>query len=617
MIETGYTLYKKHIIIGIVILGCLIYIIRLFQIQVINTSYQLSAENNSRRHITQYPARGLIYDRDKKLLVFNEAAYDLIVIPQQVSAFDTIGLSKLVEVQPEFIKSQIEKAKKYSRYKPSVLVSQISAIAYAKLQEKLYKYPGFSVQTRTLRKYPEKVAAHVLGYVGEVNDNIIKNDIYYKSGDYVGISGIEKAYEKKLRGNKGIKIYLVDVHNRIQGSYKDGKYDSLPRVGKNIITTIDFELQKYGELLMQNKKGSIVVIEPATGEILALVTSPTYNPNLLVGRVRSKNFVLLKQDQLKPLFNRALMAQYPPGSTFKLINALIGLQEEVITLNSTFTCVGGYHVGRFTLGCHHNGSIGFLYSIQSSCNAYYCNVYRRILDNKKYANISEAYTNWRNHLLSFGIGRKLDSDLSLEGKGFVPTSDYFDRFYGKGRWKSLMLISMSIGQGELGLTPFQMANMTAIIANRGYYYIPHIVKEIEGGDQIDSRFLQKHYTTVDQHYYEPVVDGMELVVKAGTGTGARVKGIDICGKTGTAENPHGDNHSIFTAFAPKYNPRIAVSVYVENAGYGSTYAAPIASLIIEKYLNDSISRPFVEQRIINADLFEQEKIKIAYNKKNR
>jgi penicillin-binding protein 2 len=593
---------RKYVVGGIVILITIIFIIQLFLLQVVDTAYKISADNNVFRYVTEYPGRGLIKDRNGKLLVYNEVAYDLEVVPNFMRAFDTLEFCRILDISKEKLVEGIQKAKMYSKYKPSVVVKQISSKKYAILQETLYKFPGFAVRTRTLRKYPEPIAAHVLGYVGEVNDKIIANDPYYKSGDYIGISGIERSYEKEVRGKKGVKIYLVDVHNSIKGSYKDGAFDTASVVGANITTTLDAELQSYGEKLMLNKIGSIVAIEPATGEILALITSPTYNSNLLVGQERTKNYQMLENDKLKPLFNRALMARYPPGSTFKLINALVGLQEGIITTNSAFSCNGGYHVGSFTVGCHHGGSIDFLHSIQGSCNSYYCNVFQRILDDKKYGKVSVAYNNWRKHLASFGIGRKLDIDLSSELSSFVPTVEYYDKIYGKDRWKSLWIISMAIGQGELGITPIHIANLTATIANRGYYITPHIIKSIEGKKSINKKYLEKHYTTIDKKHFEPVVDGMELVITSGTATRARLNGVSICGKTGTAENPHGTDHSIFVAFAPKHNPKIAIAVYIENGGFGSTWAAPIASLMIEKYLTDTISRPLMEQKMIEANL---------------
>lgn len=593
---------RQIIIIVVFLIIGIIFISRLFYMQVIDTSYTISAENNSRRVVTKFPARGLIFDRNNKLLVYNEAAYDLMVVPRRLKDFDTLKLCKILDIDKKHVKKGLVKAKNYSSYLPSIFLKQISSQQYAILQELLYQFPGFFVQTRTLRNYPERTAAHILGYVGEVNNRIIKKYSYYKSGDYIGIKGIENSYEKQLRGEKGKEILLVDVHNRAVGSYKNGEYDTSAIAGYNLITTLDAKLQKYGEKLMQNKRGSIVAIEPATGEILSILSTPNYDPNLLVGRVRTKNYRKLLKDTLNPLFNRALMAKYPPGSTFKLVNALIGLQEGVITTNSVFSCNHGYRVGNFHLGCHHGGGINFKFSIQGSCNAYYCNVFRKILDNKKYKNTTGGYNAWRKHVLSFGLGQRLDSDLPRALKGFVPEDRYFNRYYGKNRWTSLMLVSMSIGQGELGVTPFQMANMTAIIANKGFYYTPHIVKKIINRHKELKPEVKKYNTTIDTKYFPPVIEGMEAVVTGGTATSAHLKGLTICGKTGTAENPHGKDHSIFVAFAPKDNPKIAIAVYVENGGYGSIWAAPIASLMIEKYLNDTISRPFLEQKMFKGNL---------------
>lgn len=593
---------RRFVVGGVFLLLGLLFLIRLFFLQVIDSSYRLSADNNVFRYVTQYPARGLIFDRNGELLVYNEVAYDLMAVPIMVESFDTLELCDILDVDVATLRKGLDEAKAYSVYKPSVIVKQISARKYAFLQEKLFKFPGFYVQTRTLRRYPEKIAAHLLGYVGEVDQRMIEKDRYYRSGDYVGISGIEKSYEAYLRGKKGVNIYLVDVHNRIKGSYKEGRFDTAAVVGSNIVTTLDADLQAYGERLMKNKVGSIVAIEPATGEILCLVTSPAYDPNLLVGRVRAANYRMLMNDSLNPLFNRAIMAKYPPGSTFKLVNALVGLQEKVITTNSVFSCAGGYHVGSFTVGCHHGGSIDFIRSISGSCNAYYCNVYQRILDDRKYGSVGVAYENWRKHLASFGVGVYLGTDLTTELRGNVPPREHFDKIYGKDKWKSLWVISMAIGQGELGVTPIQLANVTSAIANRGYYYIPHAVKEIKGDGVIDPRFREKRYTSVDTAYFRPVIEGMELVVKSGTAASAYIPSVAICGKTGTAENPHGEDHSIFTSFAPKDQPRIVVTVYVENAGFGSTYAAPIASLMIEKYLTDSVTRPWLEERIVQTNL---------------
>lgn len=598
---------RKYIIGGIFSLLILIFIGRLFFIQVIDQSYKLSASNNVLRYVTQYPSRGLVYDRNNKLLVYNEAAYDLMVIPNQVETFDTIQLCELLHLSVVQVEIRLKKAKAYSRYKSSVFHKQITAKDFAPLQEKLYMYKGFFAQTRTLRNYPEQSAAHILGYVGEVSGKKAENDSYYKSGDYIGRRGIEKSYEEILRGKKGVEIFMVDVHNRIKGRYKSGKYDTATVHGGNITLTIDNELQKYGEKLLQNKIGSVVALDPSTGEILALISAPSYDPSLLVGRERSIFYETLQNDTLKPLINRALMARYPPGSTFKTVNALIGLQEGIIKPWTSFPCFLGYTVGRYHMGCHNHPLIkSVASSIQHSCNAYYANVYRKLLDDEKYGGIESSFEVWRNHVLSFGFGKKLGVDLPSEVNGYVPTMSFYNRIYGEGRLKSLNIVSNSIGQGELLMTPIQMANMTAIICNSGYYYTPHIIKQLpKSFKEKQLPYLVKRYVDIDSVHYREILEGMYLAVNSdegGTARIARMKDIDVCGKTGTAENPHGKDHSIFVAFAPKDNPKIALSVYIENGGYGATWAAPIASLIIEKYLTDSISRVWLENYILNGNL---------------
>jgi len=602
---------RKNIIRFLIILVGLIYIIRLFILQVVDSSYKLTASNNVLRYETQYPARGLIYDRNGNLIVYNEATYDIMVNPLQLAPFDTSEFCSILEITKEYIDENIKLARAYSLYKPSIFLKQVSSLAYAQLQEVMFKFPGFFVQPRTLRKYTYQSASHVIGYVGEVNDKIIENNSYYIQGDYIGVSGLEQSYEEYLRGKKGVNIYMVDVHNRIKGSFNSGKFDVKAEVGANIISTIDINLQKYGEKLMQNKIGSIVAIEPSTGEILTLVSSPGYNPELLVGRSRADNYYKLNVDSLKPLFNRATMAQYPPGSTFKIINALIGQEEGVTYPYTTYGCQGAYYAGNFRLGCHiHKSPLNLEQSIQISCNTYYCNVFRNILDNRNYPSVRMAYDSWRNHVMSFGFGQSLNSDITSELKGLIPTKEYYDKVYRTENWRSLNIISLAIGQGELGTTPLQMANMTATVANRGFYYIPHIVKEIEGNNKLDQRFYKKNYTTIDSVYFEPVIRGMELAVNGEPGSGstartAQIQNIIVCGKTGTAQNPHGEDHSIFIAFAPKENPQIAISVYIENGGFGGTWAAPLAKLMIEKYLNDSISQPYWEEYILNCDLINK------------
>ncbi len=526
-----------------------------------------------------------------------------MINPSQLRSFDTIDFCEILKITPEDVVNRIREARNYSYYKPSVFLKQISSVTYAVLQEKMYKFPGFFVQPRTLRNYPKKIAAHVLGYVGEVNDQTIEQDPYYQMGDYIGISGIEKSYENQLRGEKGRKIVLVDVYNREVGSYQSGWYDKLPVVGKNVVSTLDAGVQEYGEHLMQQFRGSIVAIEPLTGEILALITMPNYLPDLLVGRSRGNNYKILAEDTLKPLFDRALMAQYPPGSTFKTVNGLIALQEGVINTHTEFECYMGYFFGNIKVGCHlHDSPLDFVHAIQNSCNSYFTNVFNKILTDPKFDNTEAAYNNWREHIVSFGFGNLLGTDFVNELKGFVPTSDYYDQVYGKGHWNFLTVRSLAIGQGELGITPLQMANLAAIIANRGYYYIPHVVKEIEGEQEIDERFLDRHYVSIDSIHFVDVVEGMDLAVNGGRGSTAwraRMTDVVVCGKTGTAENPHGEDHSIFIAFAPKEEPKIAVSVYVENGGFGNIWAAPIASLVIEKYLNDTISRSYLEEYVLN------------------
>ncbi len=608
MKDTGQYAGRRYVIAGLIILIAVIYIFRLLSIQVIDKSYRLSASNNVLRYVTQYPARGLIYDRNHTLIVSNEAAYDLMVIPSQVKPFDTAAFSQLLDVPVEEIRDGLAKASKYSRLKASILVKQIPAITYATLAEKMFKFPGFYVQPRTLRYYNEHLAPHMLGYVGEVTEKIIQKDPYYKMGDYIGISGIERSYEKVLRGRKGVKIFLVDVHNRIKGSYRHGRYDTAAVVGSNLTASFDARLQAYGEYLMNNKVGSIVAIEPATGEVLCMVSSPGYDPALLVGRNRRKYFPALVQDTLKPLFNRAIMASYPPGSTFKVVNALIGLQEKVLYPYYKYACHAGYYAAGVHVGCHHHRSpLNLTEAIQNSCNAYFCNVFRTILDDPKFPTIYQSFDNWKKHLESFGFGHPLGIDLPNELSGYLPDTSYYDRYYHKNGWSSLTLISMAIGQGELGLTPLQMANLAATVANRGYFFTPHVVKEIEGGDSLDRRFREARHVNIDRQYFEVAVTGMDLVVNGEPGSGstariAHIPDIRVCGKTGTAQNPHGEDHSIFMAFAPKDNPRIAISVYVENGGFGSTYAAPIASLMIEKYLKGAISRPWLEEYIRKTDL---------------
>lgn len=597
---------RPYIIGGFFSVIIIIFIVRLFSIQVVDDSFKTSSENNVIRKETDHPRRGLIYDRNNELIVYNEAAYDLMITPNQASSIDTNLICSLLSIDTLALEKRLEKAKSYSMYKSSVFMKQISVETYTKLQENMFLMPGFYVQARTLRKYPYSTASHLLGYVGEVNQQIIKKNPYYKEGDYIGVSGIEKAYEDKLKGIKGEKLLLKDVHNNIKGSFKNGKFDTKSIPGKNLTSSIDIFLQNYGEQLMKNKRGSVVAIEPSTGEILCLVSAPNYDPNTLVGRKRSENYTVLNNDSInKPLFNRAALAQYPPGSTFKLINALIGLQEKVIKSSTHFECDDGFVYGeeKRKMKCHeHRSPLNLEESIANSCNAYFCNVYKSIIEN--YPTTYEGYDAWRNYVMSFGLGNWLNNDLPTGQKGFVPNKNYYDKIYGKKRWKSLTNLSLSIGQDALLTTPIQMANMTAAIANRGYYYTPHIIKKIES-DSIESRFKTKIYTEIDSSYFDIVIKGMQEVVEnkeLGTSNIAKMDDVTVCGKTGTAQNPHGEDHSIFIGFAPKDKPKIALAVYVENGGWGSTWAVPIGSLMIEKYINDTISRQYLEERIVNGEI---------------
>ncbi|HPC98653.1 MAG TPA: penicillin-binding protein 2 [Bacteroidales bacterium] len=594
---------NRRLIIGaIVVLAALFLLIRLFSIQVVDTSYRVSADNNVLRYVTQYPARGLIYDRNGKLMVYNQAAYDVMVIPVQVSLKDTAGFCQSLGITRSYFLERMKAAISYSRRAPSVFLKQISAETYAAFQEKMFMYPGFYVQPRTLRKYSKPVASHALGYVSEVDENIIRKKPYYKSGDYIGTTGIEEAYEEELRGRKGVRIFLVDVYGRVKGSYEEGKFDTTAVQGKDIISTLDLDLQEYAETLMKGKSGSVVAIQPSTGEILTLVSSPWYDPGLLVGRIRSENFAKLQADTAKPIFNRATMASYPPGSTFKPVNGLIALQEKVITPSTMFGCDPGY----LFVGCHvHETPLDLAGAVKNSCNSYFCQAFRRIMENPSYKSVTEAYNKWREYLDQFGFGRPLGSDLVNERPGFLPAASFYDNRYGQGRWKALTIISMAIGQGEVGASPLQMANMTAAIANRGYYYSPHIVRAI--GDSLNkTRGLSvRHEIKIDPENFESIIKGMDAAVNGGAGATASIAAIDsitVCGKTGTAQNPHGKDHSIFIAFAPKEKPEIAIAVYIENAGFGATYAAPVASLIIEKYLRGTIKRKYLEDYVFSLTL---------------
>jgi penicillin-binding protein 2 len=591
---------RKFLVLAVFAVVGLIFIINLFRLQVLDSEYKQYATNNVLREVVQYPARGLIYDRNGKLLVYNKTAYDLLITPREVESFDTTLFCNLLEISKSDLVAGIEKAKKYSRYKPSTLIKQISPETFAVLNEQLYKFKGFHTQSRTLREYSSTAAGHALGYVGEVTTNDIEKDEYYESGDYIGVSGIEKTYEKQLRGIKGVKKNLVDVHNRIQGSYRDGREDIPAQIGKNITSTLDLDLQLYAEKLFQNKKGSVVAIEPSTGEVLAMVSAPTYDPGLLVGRVRGENFQKLLTDTLQPLFDRSLRAKYPPGSTFKPINVLIGLQEEVINLNTRFACYGR---GSTPIRCTHDHvtPANVIDAIRESCNPFLWNTFRSILYNQ--ATSEEGFKVWKKYVESFGIGQILSSDFSNALKGDVPPASLYNRIYGQGHWNAMTVRSLAIGQGELGVTPLQMANYGAVLANRGFYLSPHIIKEIEN-DTISQSFKKRNNSFIESKHFEPIITGMEQVTTGSLYGLVNITGIDFCGKTGTVENPHGSDHSVFVAFAPKENPEIAIFVYVEFGVWGSRYAAPMASLMMEKYLTGTIAkrRKYTEKRMFEANL---------------
>ncbi|HEY0898227.1 MAG TPA: penicillin-binding protein 2 [Sphingobacteriaceae bacterium] len=586
---------RKYVIQGIFIAVALVLILRLFYIQVIDKSYYLSAENNVLRKVIIYPARGIILDRKNKILVQNEPVYDLMVIPREVKAFDTLGFCKLIGIDKAGFDKRFRKARNYSPYRSSIFEKQLSALTYARFQERLFEFPGFYVQNRTVRRYPDSTAAQFLGYIGEVTEKEIeKSNGFYRQGDYIGRTGVERSYEDLLRGQRGVQNLMVDAFNRPKGHFADGKYDTLAVSGERMISSLDKDLQKLGERLMTNKIGSVVAIEPSTGEILAFVSSPGYDPNLMVGRQRGNNYMKLLNDPNKPMFIRPIQAEYPPGSIFKVINALVAQQFQLLTPETRYTCAGGYrYARRGVMRCTHvHGYIDLAQSIEGSCNTYYGYVYNRMIDHAGMRTV-KAYDRWKEAVQKFGIGTELGIDMPNERKGIIRTSEYYTNRWGGERWGSGFNISLSIGQGELGITPLQMANVTAIVANRGYYYKPHLIQSIGEKKIVKAEFTKKNSVGVDEKYFESVIEGMSRVVNQPDGTAffSRIPGIEMCGKTGTVQNPHGKDHSVFVAFAPRENPKIAIAVVVENAGYGATWSAPIASFMVEKYLRDTISRP--------------------------
>ncbi len=582
---------RKYILGGIAVAVVIIYLIRLFSLQLMSDDYKKNADSNAFRKEIQYPSRGLILDRKGRLLVYNESSYNIMVVMNDQRGIDTLDFCQTVGITKDFyikrmgeIKSKIS----YSRYTPQLFMSQIPAEEFSVFREKLFRFKGFSVEKRSVRHYTTGLGAHLLGDVGEVNDKDIANDDYYQSGDFIGKLGVERSYEKELRGEKGMRIMLRDVHGRTQGHYQNGKYDKAPVPGKDVTLSIDLDLQALAERLLEGKLGAIVAVEPSTGQILCMASSPTYDPRLTVGRNRGKYHQQLSRDPMRPLLNRAIMGTYPPGSTFKITQALMGLQEGSITPEIAFPCHHGFNYKGLHLGCHgHASPINLVPAIGTSCNAYFCwNLYRMFSNKRKYGSVQNAMNCWKDHMVDMGFGYKLGIDLPGESRGMIPNANYYDDHYRKS-WNALTVISISIGQGEVTATPLQIANLAATVANRGHYYVPHIVRSIRGG-QIDSLYTHPHHTTINPRWYNYAVAGMRKAVLSGTCHAANIPGIEVCGKTGTAQN-RGHDHSAFMGFAPMNSPRIAVVAYIENGGFGAVYGVPIGALIMEQYLNGSLS----------------------------
>ena len=582
---------RKYILGGIAVAVVIIYLIRLFSLQLMSDDYKKNADSNAFRKEIQYPSRGLILDRKGRLLVYNESSYNIMVVMNDQRGIDTLDFCQTVGITKDFYIKRMDEIKSkisYSRYTPQLFMSQIPAEEFSVFREKLFRFKGFSVEKRSVRHYTTGLGAHLLGDVGEVNDKDIANDDYYQSGDFIGKLGVERSYEKELRGEKGMRIMLRDVHGRTQGHYQNGKYDKAPVPGKDGTLSIDLDLQALAERLLEGKLGAIVAIEPSTGQILCMASSPTYDPRLTVGRNRGKYHQQLSRDPMRPLLNRAIMGTYPPGSTFKITQALMGLQEGSITPEIAFPCHHGFNYKGLHLGCHgHASPINLVPAIGTSCNAYFCwNLYRMFSNKRKYGSVQNAMNCWKDHMVDMGFGYKLGIDLPGESRGMIPNANYYDDHYRKS-WNALTVISISIGQGEVTATPLQIANLAATVANRGHYYVPHIVRSIRGG-QIDSLYTHPHHTTINPRWYNYAVAGMRKAVLSGTCHAANIPGIEVCGKTGTAQN-RGHDHSAFMGFAPMNSPRIAVVAYIENGGFGAVYGVPIGALIMEQYLNGSLS----------------------------
>lgn len=602
---------RKYVIAGFLLLIATIFAIRLYDLQINDARYKKSADSNAFLKKTIYPSRGLIYDRNGELVVFNQPAYDVMLIPRDVHDFDTLDFCSTLNITRSDLEARFadmrDKRKNpgYSSYTPQKLITHLSAQDYGRLQEKLYRFPGFFIQKRILRQYNHIAAANVLGNIREVNAKDIERDDYYTAGDYTGDLGVERSYESYLRGVKGMEILIRDAHGRIQGRYENGRHDISPVSGRDLTLSLDIRLQEYAESLMVGKRGAIVAIEPQTGEILCMVSSPTYNPNLLVGRARGKNYAKLVNDPTKPLFDRSLMGAYPPGSTFKPTQGLILLQEGIITTGTAYPCHRGYISGGLRVGCHgHASPLALKPAIQTSCNAYFCWGFRAMVDKRsKYGSSGNAFEVWKKHLVTMGYGYRLGVDLPGESRGFIPNEEYYNKRYGAGHWSANTIISVSIGQGEILATPLQIANLCATVANRGWFITPHAVRAI-ADTVMPAEYRERRRPTIDEKWYREVAEGMRMSVTGGTCRRAAIPGIEVAGKTGTAQNPHGHDHSAFIGFAPYDKPKIAVCAYIENAGWGATYGVPIGSLVIEKYLNGHIAdtRKGMEQNMLTSRL---------------
>ncbi len=604
--------YRKYVLAAAAIFITVVYVLRLFTLQLTSDNYKMRADSNALMKRIQFPARGAITDRNGKLLVYNQPAYDIMVVMNELAGIDTLDLCQSLGIDREWFDRRMQEIKNmrgYSRHTQQLFMSQLSVEESSNFQEKLFRFPGFYIQKRSIRQYTTSHAAHILGDIGEVNPADIDSDAYYQPGDYIGKQGVERSYEKQLRGIKGSEILLRDVHGRIKGRYQDGRFDQQPIPGKNLTLSIDLELQALGERLMRGKLGSIVAIEPKTGEILCMVSSPTYDPRNLVGRQRGKQHKSLVLNPMKPLLNRAISGQYPPGSTFKTSQALTFLQEGIITKDTKFPCNGGFHFRGLKVGCHSHGSPWPLVpSIGTSCNAYFCwGLYYMFNNREHYKDTKEAMTRWKDYMVSMGFGYKLGVDLPGEKRGLIPNAKFYDETLKS--WNGLTVISIAIGQGEVNLTPLQIANLGATIANRGWYITPHVVREVQDS-QLDTMYTRRHYTMASAANYEIVVEGMRRAVTGGTCRSANTGMYEVCGKTGTAQN-RGHDHSVFMGFAPMNDPKIAIAVYVENGGWGATYGVPFGALMMEQYINGHLS----EASKAKADAFEHRTITYGSNER--